>query len=704
MTRPEDQLPPPASPLPAPPPPAPPPSGGLTRLWKPAALLAAVAVLGVPIDTPLRLAVFVVLAIGLTGLPARPSLRRALAMLAVTALAVAALAALPRASIEEGHNVFLVFDERPGGQTERALRAALPGPIYADMSRRFAVAYPRRHRCPGGTTGCWAERPGPDRPFAFSADAVFQKLSMNHPAMSRRVLALDFDSLAELRAGFVNDHRYNWYEWSSDVTRRAMPFFVRLELDPRLVGGRLCWRGHVYLPDRIGFRDFDHADMACRPIDATVAAGPIIGSRIAPDETLAMRLDPPSDQALLASVDTAVRIAGALAVLLLATAIPSRAAAGRLAGSLGLAAVAALVVWVTVPDLLGRFPPHIGGDDGLTHEGYGRVILQAALAGDWTAALMGVETAYYYQPGLRYARALERVLFGDSNLGYLAVLLALPWAVRAAAQPLVGHRIAWAVALAATATPLLSAYGASLADYAVLAARGYAEPLGYALFLAGLAGLLRLSTGPVPAGSWALATATGLALALAVWMRVNLSLAAALLVLVGIAMQWRRAGPAAPAVWMLLVGFAPVGLMLVHNLVFAGAAVPLTTTGRNVELLLAPPTVWAEAASALLRGDVAAEAVDRVAGQAERWLGPWHRWPLPAALALLLLWPGRVAPAVRLTAATAAVLHLGLLFYVPDGRYAWMAWTLTGLALAGQLATTTERPRDAGPARAPQRS
>lgn len=667
-------------------------SGGPARLWKPAALVAAVAVTGLPVNTPLQLAVLVVLVIGLAGLPSRPSPRRALALLAVTALAVAVVIALPRASIEEGHNVFLVFDDRPDGKTERALRAALPGPIYGDMARRFAAAYPRRHRCPGGKTGCWAEQPGPERPFAFSADAVFQHFSRDRPRMSRRVLGVDFEDLAGLRAGFANDHRYNWYEWSSDVTRRAMPYFVRLELDPRLVGGRLCWRGHVYLPDTVGFRDFDHADMACRPIDATVAAGPIIGSRIAPGETLAMRLEPPSDQGFLASVDMAVRTAAALAILLLATGVPNRPAFWRLAGSLGLAAIAALVVWQSAPDLLGRFPPHVGGDDGLTHEGYGRVVLQAALAGDWAAALMGVETAYYYQPGLRYARALERVLFGDSNLGYLAILLAVPWVVRAAARPLVGSRTAWAIALAATATPLLSAYGASLADYAALAARGYAEPLGYALFLAGLAGLLRLSTGPGPADGWTLALATGLALALAVWMRVNLSLAAALLVVIGMAMQWRRAGPTNPKAWLLLIGFAPVGLMLMHNLAFGGAAVPLTTTGRNVELLLAPPSVWADAAVALTHTDIAAEAVDRIAGQAERWLGPWHRWPLPAALALLLFWPGRMAPVVRLTAATAAVLHMGLLFYVPDGRYSWMAWSLTGLALAGQLGAVMRAP------------
>ena len=50
--------------------------------------------------------------------------------------------------------------------------------------------------------------------------------------------------------------------------------------------------------------------------------------------------------------------------------------------------------------------------------------------GDIFAALRGHESVYYYGgPGLRYWRALEMLVFGDTNLGYLSLVLLLPMIV-----------------------------------------------------------------------------------------------------------------------------------------------------------------------------------------------------------------------------------------------------------------------------------
>ena len=90
--------------------------------------------------------------------------------------------------------------------------------------------------------------------------------------------------------------------------------------------------------------------------------------------------------------------------------------------------LSALAIAVDDASFLGGVRPFDGGDDGLFYEGYGRAILEKLLAGDIFGALEGGEKVFYYGgPGLRYFRALEHVVFGDSYLGYLSLIILLPF-------------------------------------------------------------------------------------------------------------------------------------------------------------------------------------------------------------------------------------------------------------------------------------
>ena len=93
--------------------------------------------------------------------------------------------------------------------------------------------------------------------------------------------------------------------------------------------------------------------------------------------------------------------------------------------------LALLVIAIDDASFLGGVRPFDGGDDGLFYDGVGRVILQKLLAGDVSGFLEGGEKVFYYGgPGLRYFRALEHIVFGESYLGYLSLVLLLPFIVR----------------------------------------------------------------------------------------------------------------------------------------------------------------------------------------------------------------------------------------------------------------------------------
>ena len=92
----------------------------------------------------------------------------------------------------------------------------------------------------------------------------------------------------------------------------------------------------------------------------------------------------------------------------------------------------AITLAVAVPNdasFIGGVRPFDSGDDGLVYDGYARVMLQHLLAGDIKEALRGGESVFYFTPGMRYLRVVEHVIFGESYLGYLAVMMLLPMLV-----------------------------------------------------------------------------------------------------------------------------------------------------------------------------------------------------------------------------------------------------------------------------------
>jgi hypothetical protein len=94
---------------------------------------------------------------------------------------------------------------------------------------------------------------------------------------------------------------------------------------------------------------------------------------------------------------------------------------------LALIGLSLVVVLFNDASFISGVRPFDGGDDGLFYEGLGRAIARHLSNGNVLAALEGGEKVFFYGgPGLRYFRAGERFMFGDSFLGYLSLLLILP--------------------------------------------------------------------------------------------------------------------------------------------------------------------------------------------------------------------------------------------------------------------------------------
>ena len=651
-----------------------------------AVLLLVIAALGLPVNT---LHGFGLLAaavlIAFTGSVARGAARW-LGAIALTLLVIGVHVLVPAPRIEEGHNVFLI--DGPGSALERGL----PRDAYRAMAERFDAAYPAKRRCAKGDVYCWRTNAVPKQAFAFAADGIFD----GH-TYSRRVTAIDFHNAVWLRLGVVNDLLLDMLGKDGDVERLQrdrrslaifgrwqlrLPYFVMYQFPAAFAGSDFCWRGEVLWEGASEqFARLAHKDWACRTLQAADIGKRVFGVAIGPGADLAMTLDAPWSVKLRGALAAAASAIGVCGILLLLVRWRPR----RATYPLILASATLVLVVLTDATFIGGYRPFDGGDDGLIFSGFARDMLQHLVAGDIAGALKGVENVFYFNPGMRYFRALEFLFFGDTFLLYLLLVLILPLIVHAAVARFTGDAWAFVFTLGFVLTPVGVLFGTSYLHYVSWAARGYSDTLGAMMFLSGLILLAgprgaRFDHRAAPA-FWG-----ALLMTVAVIFRPNLAPAAGVLLGgVGLAALWQRRFGRIAA---LCLGFSAILLTLWHNWHFGGVFVPLSANMAAPNVLMMTPAGALAALGEFARFDFAEPNLARAASQIVALLsgpaGLWFTIPLHvAAYAILLrvIFSATFEPMLRLTALAALALTPVGLIYLVAVRYNLVMWLLMALVV-----------------------
>ena len=654
----------------------------LAAKW--AILALVVAVLGLPINQIFPFVIALVAAvIVFFGNPVMRA-RSWFAALAVALVAIGGQYLLNPNRIDEGHNVFLVEGR------DNALVTGLPPDVYRLMAAEFEKVHPADKRCDAQAEGCWLRGGFPSRSYAFSADGL-----LDAAPLSRRVAGINFSDPIWLRLGFINDLRYNWNSEVSDIDRfkrdrrfwmglqrwqLTMPYFVMYRFPAAFVGSDLCWMGTAIWEDRNDqFSLLTNSQWTCRAIEAADVGKRIYGLGFRPG-SLAMALEPPVTLVLRQALAAGLLVFGAVTILGLLT----RWRARQVLLPATLIGLAFIVIGIDDAAFIGGWRPFDSGDDGLWYESVARDIVQNLFAGNILEALRGSESVFYYGgPGLRYLRAFERIVFGDTNLGYLSLMLLLPLVVFSLYRRFLPGRWALALALIFVAVPVGALFGTTYFQYAKWAARGFADPAACFLAMTGtlfLVGVSRIG----PGTRFAPALAAGLLLALAVFVRPNIA------PFVGIVLG--GAGLAAllrqqwPRLIGLCLGFVPVLVMPLHNWYFGNAFVLFSANAGHPQILVMPPSAYAAVAGDLLRLDLFGEHVPRAVRHLVQWLaGPSEMAAMAPlnllAIALVVHVASRAKfdPWLRLVGAAAlAQLAVGL-FYVGSARYHLLGWFFAGL-------------------------
>jgi hypothetical protein len=677
------------------------PDAGPALLPRVAILAMSFVVLGIPITDIWRFLLLLASVIAVAfGTPSvLPKRWLVAAVIAIVAVGLASF--LPVPYIEEGENVYIPLGDNLG-IFEQQLPASANAVMKAEFDRTY-LASDESSGVPVSFANQGLHWPGPwprhwiEHALCPSADALWQ-----HPKYSRIVNEFSFGDQDQARVGAINRLAYNFHLVHDHakrlnklinpavptlennlnlkavriagpaIDRRRMPFFVMAEVNPSLVNGRACWRGDVLWEQQ--HETFDllrNASWTCRQITEQDLGKQLYAFSIGSPVSFA--ITPPLKGRVLLWVRDAVRALAVLAIIgllvnvrLNQVLLPIGAAVSTL--------VTTTILW---PEYLVGFFTLEGGNDGLTHESLGFDIAQALHNGNWAAALRGGESVFYYMPGLRYFRAIEQFLFGETNFGVVLCTMFLPVFLYYFLRRLLPSRWSMALVCIFLFTPIFERFGFAHFVYLREMIKGFPEPLGYTAFLGALALIAQYvptnipgeRPGPMPTG-W-----IAFALALSVALRPNLALPAVLIL--AMAGYWlliqRRWGEAT----MLALGFAPVLLISLHNWYFGHVFVPLTSSAFTPDNLTAPPSVYWMAIAEMSRLDFSGEGLAQVVRQLSRWNEATDLYRVVAVLAVVWVFlRANSAPWLRGLALVTLSMQAILLFYLPNGRYALLAWLL----------------------------
>ena len=137
-----------------------------------------------------------------------------------------------------------------------------------------------------------------------------------------------------------------------------------------------------------------------------------------------------------------------------------------------------------------------GGADGLFHESSGYKIVKDLYNFNFTKALRGGEDIFYFMPGLRYFIAFNKIIFGETNYGYVLISAFLPIFIFKFFKNIFSSNISFYLALSFMFFPIFENMGFGHFNYVGQVARNHAETLSIFLIVYSLYKITELNLEP----------------------------------------------------------------------------------------------------------------------------------------------------------------------------------------------------------------
>lgn len=258
--------------------------------------------------------------------------------------------------------------------------------------------------------------------FSPSADGYLQGF-----ADKRLVSTINHEGgVQRLRSGYANHLKYSVHEPGNKMNRPTMPYVLRYQVTPQMVGMVLHAQGYFVFEGDPRLSSFSKktADIIFKPqhvghmvtgFGGTWDTGGVHDLHFSLTKTV---------EAQIYDALKVLCVWGALIFLFLSLFKMQVKAGHRMERLLFEGTTLFFLLFFKDVFSWGLFDS--GRVDGIRHAGYPYMMLEALIAGDLKTALMSPEEVFYFMPGMRYVRFLEMMLFGDSYVLQLCFLVAVP--------------------------------------------------------------------------------------------------------------------------------------------------------------------------------------------------------------------------------------------------------------------------------------
>ena len=330
------------------------------------------------------------------------------------------------------------------------------------------------------------------------------------------------------------------------------------------------------------------------------------------------------------------------------------------------------------------------GNDGLTHFGLGRNILENLYNHNFVEVLRGGSDIFYFMPGMRYANTLFMLLFGDSLLGYFLITSFIPFIIYKILRKLINKN--WSIILlwCFMIIPLFESFGFFQFYYSKLTVLGFGESLSYFCLYMGILLLIPGRNEDLYSNATIKYFYIGILFFLVVLLRPNYILQFVTFfsilgfhIIYLIIYDTQKTSQLKYSNYIrkyiiLIVGFSPILLVTLHNWYFGDKLVLLTSASIITENLRAPPYVWIDAIFSLANFEINKESWNIIIYNLKIWINYYEFWLL---LVYINLWLGvfRLNNDIlfRIICLSLIASHITYLFYAGDHRYTYGLWTLS---------------------------
>ena len=346
--------------------------------------------------------------------------------------------------------------------------------------------------------------------------------------------------------------------------------------------------------------------------------------------------------------------------------------------SLVYSSVFILFSYLVHEDLFNGFTIYLGGMDGLQINSYANNMIISLKNFNFYEFFKGVESIFYFMPGIRYFFSINKILFAETTYGYLLIAFFYPILIFQILKILVGINLSIFITCISFLTRAFDGYAFSLYTQLEHIKEGDSEPLGITLFLFGIFLFLRFfkKTNYLNKNIFNFFI-LGACFSFSVIVRPNF-LPGSIFIIFSLVMYLLLISKNYKQIIASLFGFSFLLFLPIHNYYYGNQLVFFTSGGVNLYSNI-PFKTWFYLINdfLLFNHDNFNTKYHVVLSQIQRWIKPFEIHFTISFLIVLYVLFSRSKYYLKIICIACLLQHALLLYIVPDSRYAYLAWTLT---------------------------